>query len=266
MKLSPPGILGPALVLVLAWMAPAVASAKKPGRERSELKMVVPPDRVAAAFAALRLAEKTPASLEVVFFDTADAALQSRNVILRVRHRAGTPGDSTVKIRTTTNDDALGEAEKAITPELDWINPDAPAVSRSISHELPPDQYNAVLHDGASAETLFSDKQRQLVETRRPGLAWTDLVAHGPVRAEVWDRQCKLKGFPKPVTVERWHLERGGQKAEIFEVSVKVSTSSETEAKELAIAFFQAAEDAGFGRPSGQSKTQLVLDFFRPSK
>ncbi len=242
----------------------ASAPAKKPGRERSELKLVVPVDRMAAAISTLRLAEKTPAPLEVLFFDTRDALLQTKDLILRVRHKAGTPGDSTVKLRTTGGDGALSADEREITPELDWTNPEAPAVSRSLNHELSPDQYNSVLRAGASAATLFSDEQRRLVESRAPGFAWADLIAHGPVRAEVWDRQSKLLGFPKPVTVERWYLEKGAQKSEILEISVKVSTSSETEAKELAVAFFQAAADAGL-RPSGRSVEDADRARFLPA-
>lgn len=257
------------LALTAAQAHPASAAeaavATESVRERSELKLVVPADRVPAAIATLRLAEKTPAPLDVVFFDTKDAALQAKNLILRIRHKAGTPGDSTVKIRTTAGEGTLSDVEQAIPPEFDWISADAPSVSRSLNHKLPPDQYNAVLSGGASPATLFSGKQRRLVEARIPAFPWTELYAHGPVQAEVWDRQCKLKGFPKPVTVEHWNLKKGEQTAEILEVSVKVTASSEAEAKALATVFFQAAEAAGFGRPSGQSKTQIVLNFFRPT-
>jgi hypothetical protein len=257
------------LALAAAQAHPAAAAeaavATASVRERSELKLIVPADRVAAAIATLRLTEKTPAPLEVVFFDTKDAALQAKNFILRVRHKAGTPGDSTVKIRITAGEGTLSDVEQAIPPDLDWTSAEAPSVSRSLNHKLPPDQYNAVLGGGASPATLFSGKQRRLVEARIPSFPWTALYAHGPVQAEVWDRQCKLKGFPKPVTVEHWHLRKGELRAEILEVSVKVTASSEAEAKAQAAVFFQAAEDAGFGRPSGQSKTQIVLDFFRPA-
>ena len=264
------GMVRAVFVVVLAaaglGICPAAAEAKNTGRERSELKIIVPADRVEAAVAALRLAEKPPASLEVVFFDTADGTLQAKNLILRIRRKAGTPGDSTVKIRTVGRHESASAAESAITPEWDWTNPLAPAVSRSLNHDLAPDAYNDVFLGGASPATLFSERQQQLVEASLPAMRWQNLLAHGPVRAEVWDRQCKLIGFPKPVTVERWHLHKADQNAEILEVSVKVKTASEAEAKELAAAFFRAAAAAGFGDPNGQSKTQIVLDFFRPPK
>src|SRR5262249_24998746 len=83
-------------------LLPVVALAKrqpKPARARSEYKLVVPADRVSTAMEIFRLAEKTPAALDVVFLDTKDAKLQSKGIIVRIRRRAGTPGDSIVKIR-----------------------------------------------------------------------------------------------------------------------------------------------------------------------
>jgi hypothetical protein len=250
--------------LLLGGLGLAVsAPAKKSSGDRSELKLVIPPERAAAAAAALGLAEKTPAPLDVLFFDTKDAALQAKNLILRVRHKGGTPGESTVKLRMISGQDELSDVEQSIPQETEWTNPGVPLVSRSLTYTIPPDQYGSVVREGASPETLFNDKQRRLVEARLPAFQWGSLVAHGPVRGEIFDRQCKLKGFPIPVTVERWHLQKDGRSSEILEVSAKVKASSEAEAKETAAVFFQAAEDAGFGPPNSQTKTQLLLDFFR---
>ncbi len=255
-----------ACLLLAGLLAPATVPAKKSNGERSELKLVIPPDRAAAAAAVLGLAEKTPAPLEVLFFDTKDAALHDKDLILRVRHKAGSPGQSTVKLRVSPGGGPLGDIEESITPEMEWTNTRAPLMSRSIDHKIPPDQYNAVLRDGASAKTLFNDKQRRLVEARLPEFQWESLIAHGPLHGEIWDQQCQLKGFPKPVTVESWHLQKGDQSSEILELSAKVTAGSETEANEMAVAFFQAAEAAGFGKPNGLTKTQMVLDFFRPAQ
>jgi hypothetical protein len=241
----------------------ASAPAKKTAGDRSEVKLVIPAERAAAAATTLGLAEKTPAPLEVLFFDTKDAALQARHLILRVRHKAGTPGESTVKLRMTSGEDELSGDEAPIPEETEWTNADVPLLSRSLNYKIPPDQYNAVLRSGASAETLFSGKQRRLVEARLPDFPWSSLVAHGPVQGEVWDRQCQLKGFPIPISVERWHLQKDGTNAEILEISAKVKSGGQADAKEMAAAFFQAAEAAGFGPPNSLTKTQVVLDFFR---
>jgi CYTH domain len=243
----------------------ASAPAKKSAGDRSEVKLVIQAERAAAAAATLGLAEKTPAPLEVLFFDTKDAALQARHLILRVRHKAGTPGESTVKLRMTSGEDALSQDEESIPAEAEWTNADVPLMSRALNYKIPPDQYNAVLHSGASAETLFSGKQRRLVESRLPNFSWPSLVAHGPVQGEVWDRQCQLKGFPIAISVERWHMQKDGKNAEILEISAKVKSGSEADAKEMASSFFQAAEAAGFGPPNSLTKTQVVLDFFRTS-
>jgi hypothetical protein len=252
------------ICLLLAWLGVAVsAPGKKSAGDGSEFKLVVPPDYVAAAVASLGLEKKTPAPLDVLFFDTNDAALQAKNLILRVRHKGGTPGVSTVKLRMISGQGELSDVEESIPQEIEWTNPDVPLVSRSLTFTIPPDQYGAVIRAGASPETLFNGKQRRLVEARLPAFQWGSLVAHGPVRGEIFDRQCKLKGFPLPVTVERWRLQKGDKNSEILEVSAKVTGGSEAEAKEMAAAFFQAAEAAGFGPPNSQTKTQLLLDYFR---
>jgi hypothetical protein len=252
------------ICLLLAWLGVAVsAPGKKSAGNGSEFKLIVPPDRAAAAAASLGLAKKTPAPLDVLFFDTSDAALQAKNLILRVRHKGGTPGASTVKLRMISGQDALSDVEQSIPPENEWTNPDVPLVSRSLTYTIPPDQYASVLREGASPETLFNGKQRRLVEARLPAFQWGSLVAHGPVRGEIWDRQCKLKGFPLPVSVERWRLQEGDKSSEILEVSAKVTGGSEPEAKEMAAVFFRAAEDAGFGPPNSLTKTQLLLDYFQ---
>ncbi len=243
----------------------ASVPAKKSAGDRSEVKLVIPAERAAAAAATLGLAEKTPAPLEVLFFETKDAALQARHLILRVRHKAGTPGESTVKLRMTSGEDELSEDEASIPAEAEWANADVPLMSRSLNYKIPPDQYNAVLRSGASAETLFSGKQRRLVEARLPNFTWSSLVAHGPVQGEIWDRQCELKGFSIPISVERWRLQKDGRDAEILELSAKIKSGREADAREMAASFFQAAEAAGFGPPNSLTKTQVVLDFFRPA-
>ena len=213
----------------------------------------------------LKLAEKNPVAVAVAFFDTRDSTLAAKNVILRVRREAGTPGQSTVKIRADSAAEPSDDLELSMPAEFDWMSPDAPEFSRSLNHTLPPNQLDAVVSRTAQINTLFNSRQQHLLTSTCPEFSWEKLLVFGPVQAEVWDKQSKLKGFPKPISVERWHLERDGRKSEILEVSVKVSTSSEAEAKQLAAAFYQAAEDAGFGPAQGLSKTQIVMDFFRPA-
>jgi hypothetical protein len=49
-------------------------------------------------------------------------------------------------------------------------------------------------------------------------------------------------------------------------VSAKARAQTDAEAKELVKQFFKATEEAGLGRPGGQSKTQIVLDFFNAGR
>jgi hypothetical protein len=67
---------------------------------KMEIKLVVPPDKVAGATKILKLEKQTAVEGEIVFFDTEDGALFAKNLILRARQKTDGLADSTVKLRT----------------------------------------------------------------------------------------------------------------------------------------------------------------------
>jgi hypothetical protein len=232
-----------------------------------EVKLVVPADKVAGATKILKLDKQTAVEGEIVFFDTEDGALFAKNLILRARQKTGGLADSTVKLRTAGNGVDLSEVEKAIKPEADWTDETDPSFSRSVDNALLPDGFlRQVVAGGATADKLFNNQQRGLVESRMKNFSWSSLKCYGPIQAEVWEQKFKLEGFPNAVTVERWHMKKKERTLDILEVSAKARPQTTAEAKELAKQFFKAAAQSGLGNPGGLSKTEIVLNFFKPDR
>ena len=245
---------------------PSHATAPLPAA-KIEIKLLVPADKVVVATKMLKLDEKPGVKEQVFFFDTSDYSLNAKHLILRARQKAGHPADSIVKLRTVAGAGELSDAEKGIKPEEDWTNETSPAISRSIRNVPLPDGLLGEVDQGRwSVDKLFNGAQRQMVEARIKNFHWETLRRFGPIEAELWEHKFKLKGFPEPVTVERWHIERDGRTLHILELSAKARTDANSDTKKLVGEFFNAAEGAGLGRPGGQSKTMLVLDFFKPGR
>jgi hypothetical protein len=117
-----------------------------------------------------------------------------------------------------------------------------------------------------SIAELYNKKQKKLVSARLGNLDWGSLRRYGPVETEVWREYRQFDGFPEKITIERWHLEKDGKTLEILEVSAKTKAETEEQAQAMAKQFFGVARNAGLGEPSGQTKTRMVLDFFKPGQ
>jgi len=202
----------------------------------------------------------------VIFFDTGDRSLAANHLILRARQQGkGGRGDSTVKLRVHDGATELSDAELAIQPEQDWTNENVATLSRSKDREsLAKGLVSQVIAGQLAMADLFDEEQHELVAGRMKDFNWADLRLYGPVEADVWKQQWKLDGFPEDMTVELWHLQKEGKQQDILEVSANAKAETEEQAKELARRFFAAAKAAGMGEPTGQTKTQMVLDFYQP--
>jgi hypothetical protein len=248
------------LLVVTAWL---VAAAQAGVVRKNEFKLLVTTVDTATALKVLRL-ERQYAEKEIVyFFDTSDKILQARHMTLRARQPAGRSGDSTVKLRALAGTLELSDAERELQPEQDWTDESRPSEARSLSRKhIKKGLVGSVGSGTAPMTELFTDTQRQLMKARVPDVAWDNLKSFGPINAEVWSRQAQLAGFATPVTVELWHLRQQGRSQEILEVSAKVRAQTDVEAQAQARQFFAAAKAVGLGEPDGQTKTQLVMDFF----
>ena len=242
--------------------APAQAAAAS---RKAEFKLLVPAADTARALSALKLNPQRAVTAIVCYFDTSDGALDAKHLILRARQQGAANGESTVKLRAAEGLTALGDAERAIPSEQDWVDETGATFSRSLDNgSLAKDLVSKVAAGQVPVVELFTAAQRQLITARVPDLKWEQLHCFGPLRAEIWRQQAQLPGFPSAVTVELWHLQKPDQKLDLLEISAKAKPKSPAQAQALAKQFYAAAKTAGLGDPSGQTKTRMVLDFFQP--
>jgi hypothetical protein len=112
---------------------------------------------------------------------------------------------------------------------------------------------------------LHGNKYRNVVLTGRIMSGPTVLPASQPPDPAGAVVARRHRGFPEPVTVECWHLQNGTTNLDLPEISAKAKMQNETAARNWVKAFYQAAADAGLGRPPpSESKTRIVMDFFKP--
>ena len=248
--------------------SPVAQISAAPLARKNEIKLFVMVGDVDQALKVLKLDEADAVQQEVCFFETADGELEAHQVILRARQKDAKAGDSTVKIRVAegTNGE-LSVEELAITPEQDWTQEDRPSLSRSLDdRKLPTGLVPRVAAGEGSIVELFNKNQQKLLAARMKDFQWDSLKRYGPVETRVWREYRTFDGFQEKVTIERWHLEKDGRSLEILEVSAKTKAETEEQALAMAKQFFGAAKAAGLGEPSGQTKTRMVLDFFKPGR
>jgi hypothetical protein len=234
---------------------------------KNEIKLFVTPANTEQALAALKLNEAKAVEQMVCFFDTADGAFESQNLILRVRQKGNALGESTVKLRAIEGTTALSDIERSIQPEQDWTHESGSTLSRTVDWDTIETGLAAKVAAGkGEVRQLFNETQQNLLQARMKDFRWESLKRYGPVQARVWREDRKLAGFKEKVTIERWHLEKDGRILELLEVSAKTKADTEEQAQALAKQFFEAAKSAGLGEPSGQTKTKQVLEFFKPGR
>jgi hypothetical protein len=255
------------LIVLATLLGGADAGAGAPLARKNEIKLFVTAANTQQALEALGLDESKSKQRTVCFFDTGERLLAANHLILRARQGKKGRGDSTVKLRAHENDTALSEAERNIQPEQDWTNENEPTHSRSLDNKsLAKGLVSEVISGRLPASALFSQQQHDLVTGRIMDFDWSGLRLYGPVDVMVWRQQWKLDGFPEDVTVELWQMQKEGKLLDILEVSTKVRADTDEQARELARRFFAAARAAGLGEPTGQTKTQMTLDFFQPGR
>jgi hypothetical protein len=267
----------PGLLMGLLWMAesfagtnlpsppPQSAAALKPCK--AEIKLFVTAASAEQASRALKLDEHRAVKELVCFFDTSDGALEAGQIILRARQEAGKLGESTVKFRDTASPAELNDTERAVKHEQDWTSETNSTLSHSLNRRsLPEGLVTRVARGKAGVDELFNKAQRKLAESRVRDFDWKSLKCYGPVEVKVWRQQWKLEGISEPVTVELWHLEKDGRVQDILEVSAKGRAETAEQIQVLALRFYEAARVAGLGEPAGQTKTKMVLDYFKPGR
>lgn len=183
------------LLLVMASGLPVRVQAKD--EAQIEIKFLVRgTEQTQKAVAVFELGDESE-TMAVAFFETPEITLfrqPKTAVILRARLKEKGDEDKgakvTVKLRAgsspldaslVTNkkedtkrerDITLKSGNKAATPT------DSYSMDAKVAADLKP---RRTIESGQHLKTLFTESQRELVETNSPGLRWKDLVVYGPV-------------------------------------------------------------------------------------
>ncbi len=243
--------------------------------QKAEIKMLIDQDKLEMAKTKLDIKAGEKPEVRVCFFDTAGAELDAKKLILRVRleekaNKAGEKDvDAVVKLRGT---DKAPVGFKEMKPEADWVGPDvAKDVKPSFSIKtegLNEKRMRKVLAGEANVKTLLSEEQKKFaassLKLAAEAFPWEKLRRYGVI--EVWKSKRDV-GTLEDVTVELWRLAMDGKEPlELLEISIKTKDGDPQPVAEAAAEFYAAAEKAGFGKATGKSKTQKVIEYFRPGK
>jgi hypothetical protein len=221
--------------------------------DRVELKLLVTDTACTALGADLDGAR----TRHVSFLDTPDLALADAGVVVRVRHIAGRPDDSVVKLRPVVPRDlpARVRRSKSFVLDVDGM-PGGYVCSGALKAQLGSDDVARATAGLRPLKSLFSKPQRALLSAHAPaGVDLGDLALLGPI--EVRRRKLPADRVGVPLTVERWTFPDGSQ---IHELSTRCTAD-----RALEVAAARAAGLRARGvRPTDTqlTKTRAALDFF----
>ncbi len=222
-----------------------------------ELKLTVPDADRRATVAGLGLDPLDAQIRQIVFFDTADLALDRGGVVVRARRIQGSKGDSVIKLRPV-EPAQLSDATRALPGfgvEVD-ASPGGFVCSASMKASADDATIKAVLFGGKPVHKVFSKHQREFFTARAPdGIELDDLLTLGPIT--VFKLKFTPKALQRRVVAELWFYPDGSR---ILELSTKSSpaeafqTIAETKA-------FIATHGVDLAAPQ-QTKTRSALEFF----
>jgi hypothetical protein len=227
------------------------------GADSVELKLTVPDADRRSAVAALGMDALDAQMRQVMFFDTADLALNQRGVVVRARRIQNSLGDTVVKLRPVVPSELPGRIRKSPSfgIEVDAM-PGGFVCSGSMKAEVDPVRAKETFLGARPIAKLFSKEQRAFYGEHAPeGIEMNSLSRLGPINV------LKLKFIPyefgRKLVAELWFYPDGSR---ILELSTKCAPSQ---------AFDVAAETKAFLAARGidlageqQTKTRTALEFF----
>ena len=221
-----------------------------------ELKMTVPNAERPLAVAALGLDPLEAQVRQVVFFDTADLALNQRGVVVRARRIQGRNDDSVVKVRPV-NPTEVSKARKSknLTVEVDAM-PGGFVCSASMKATLGRTDVKEVAAGTRAIHKLYTKEQQSFFRANAASdLELDDLVRLGPIT--VLKQKVRPQGYAGRLVAELWFYPDGSR---ILELSSRCAPVN---------AFQVAAELKAFLVNRGleisgdqQTKTTTALAYF----
>ena len=228
-----------------------------PSVDSVELKLTVPDAYRRSTVTGLGLDPLDAQIRQIVFFDTADLALDRGGVVVRARRIQGRDGDSVIKLRPV-EPAHLSDATRALPGfgvEVD-ASPGGFVCSASMKSSADDVRIRHVLSGDKPVHKLFSKHQREFFTARAPdGIQLDDLLTLGPIT--VFKLKFTPKALKRRVVAELWFYPDGSR---ILELSTKSHPAE---------AFQAAAETQAFLAEHGidlsapqQTKTRSALEFF----
>ncbi|MFG1626039.1 hypothetical protein [Kribbella sp. NPDC049227] len=194
----------------------------------------------------------------------ATTALLDIGVVLRVRGKSETTGDSTIKLRPSRwsqlhpdyFEDREREPEREeLKIEADWSGPKR-SLATSMTVKWSDARLSAAQAGQLPATRLFSDEQLKFLGACSPGrvnLAAVSLLP--PVAATRWD-EFKVTGVSSEVRAERWRVDGELDFLELSIVAPPAEAVTEQEALNAFVTDLALPVDK-----SPLNKTQRVLDY-----
>jgi hypothetical protein len=194
---------------------------------------------------------------QIVFFDTADLALQAAGVVVRARRIQGGEGDTVIKLRPLDPSEVASvvRSSKNFGIETD-VMPGGFICSGSMKGKASAKAIQKVLFERDPIKDLFSKEQRRFFKTHAPeGLKLNDLEVLGPIF--VLKLKSELADLDRKIVAEAWFYPDGST---VLELSTK---SLPGEAFQVAAEWKAELITHGVDLTAEQAtKTKTALEYF----
>jgi hypothetical protein len=185
-----------------------------------ELKLTVPDSALRSTVDALGMDPLDAEMRQVVFFDTADLALNQVGLLVRARRIQGGSGDTVVKLRPVVPGQLPDNFRKApqLGVEVD-VMPGGHVCSASMKGASNAKKIRKVLHGAAKIGSLFEPTQKQFFQAYAPdGVRFRDLKPLGPIT--ILKLKFRPSDYDRRIVAELWFFPDGSR---ILELSTKTA-------------------------------------------
>ncbi len=222
-----------------------------------ELKLSVADANRHSTVSALEMDPLDAQIRQVVFYDTADLALNRRGVVVRARRVQGKAGDVVVKLRPVVPKHVPREVRKSASfgIEVD-VMPDGFVRSGTMKAPVADRHLRRLWASERPLAKVLTSEQKYFYDLNAPeGVELDGLIALGPVT--VLKLKFRPSGYAGQMVAELWFYPDGSR---ILELSTKSTPSKAIEVADEAKRFL-ASRGVDLTAPQ-QTKTRSALEFF----
>jgi hypothetical protein len=216
--------------------------------DKVEIKVTLADEHVEEAMDRLRLTGGEPVTVvfcEDITDTAATTALLDIGVVLRVRAKTATTGDSTIKLRPSRwsqldpqyfeNIEADADDAEDLKIEADWAG-DMRSLAASMKVDWSDSRLSAAQADGRLVPELFSKTQLDFLGTCSVGRVNLAAVSMLPPIAATRFEEFTIDGITSGVRAERWQVDT---ELDFLELSIVAKPKKAVAAQAALIAFVQ---------------------------